>query len=120
MTVNFTGVPLCCGQTHIIINLDPTTIHLEPTKLKRRCPDEEITLTCTTTGSPIIAWRSEEYIGPGDNQLEFPSVDDIGTTRNSTYYPSAVATLTGKMNNGNDSIELTSTLQITLSAEIEM
>ena len=112
-------LPLCSGGQTQIIALGPTTIRLEPTILERRCPGEEITLTCTTTGSPILAWRSEEYIGPGDTQLEFPSVDEIGTTKNSTNYPSTVATLTNNTSNGNGSIELTSTLQITLSAEIE-
>ena len=33
------------------------------------CPGSEVTFTCRTSGSLAIAWRSNEYIGSGNNQL---------------------------------------------------
>ena len=34
------------------------------------CP-REVTFTCVTTGSPIIRWSSDQYIGTGNAQLMF-------------------------------------------------
>ena len=72
------------------------------------CPEATIVITCTTTGSSILAWMSEEFIGSG-SQLEFRSVDRIGTTQRSSSNPDTVATLTAYNNEGTI---LTSTLRI--------
>ena len=67
-------------------------------------------LTCTTTGSQILAWRSEEYIGPSGTQLEFARVDNVGDRENSHLSNSVYATLIDRSFD-----HLTSTLNITLS-----
>lgn len=72
------------------------------------CPGKTIVFTCTTTGSLVLAWTSEEYIGPG-RQLEILSTDRIGTNRSSTSNPETVANLTYF---DNDGIILTSMLSI--------
>ena len=99
--------PMCFGQANI---------RLDPTILRGRCAGDVVSLTCTTTGSPILAWKSEEYIGPGTTQLEFGGVNNVGDTVSSQRYPSTVATLTDKRP---ASSELTSTIEIILSAETE-
>ena len=40
---------------------------------QRVCPGDAITFTCVTNGSAILAWNSDDYIGQGGVQLEFPS-----------------------------------------------
>ena len=45
---------------------------------------EVMTFTCTTRGSPILAWRSDEYIGHSV-QFEFLSTDPQGYTRHNQY-----------------------------------
>ena len=77
------------------------------------CPGETISYTCTTTGSPIIAWRSEEYIEPGGTQVEFAGVNNIGDTDRSLHYPSTVATLTDNRAGSDGNLVLVSTLTIT-------
>ena len=73
------------------------------------CPEATIVFTCITTGSSVLAWISEEFIGSG-SQLEFRSVDGIGTIKQNSFNPDTVATLTAINNDG--IIELTSTLHI--------
>ena len=52
-------------------------------------PQDIITFTCTTRGSPILEWFSEEYIGTGGNRLQILS----GSNRNtSSISPDVVAT----------------------------
>ena len=58
------------------------------------CPEREITFTCTTTGSAIIAWVSNEYIEPGGAQLRLASFNRPGDMQNSTFNPNTFATLT--------------------------
>ena len=77
----------------------------------RPCPGEVLTFTCVTRGSPIIAWRSDDYIGT--TQLEFAAVDSIGATDGNQN--TAIATLTGK-NFIDGVIVLTSKLRITTSS----
>ena len=52
---------------------------------------ESVTITCMTINSSIIAWSSEEYIGKGGRQLEFVTLDAIGTT---LYDSMVIANLT--------------------------
>ena len=40
------------------------------------CPGDEITFVCETRGSSTIAWSSEEYIGPGNAQMQFSAIED--------------------------------------------
>ena len=58
------------------------------------CPEREITFTCVTTGSAIIAWVSNEYIEPDGAQLRLASFNRPGDTQNSTFNPNTFATLT--------------------------
>ena len=52
-------------------------------------PQDIITFTCTTRGSPILEWFSEEYIGTGGDRLQILS----GSNRNTSSVNSkAVAT----------------------------
>ena len=74
------------------------------------CPGGTVVFTCTTTGSSTLVWQSEEYIGSG-SQLEFRSIDPIGTLRNSTSHPDTVANLTA-----NGPLILTSVLRIVSSS----
>ena len=53
------------------------------------CSGEVVIFTCTTRGSPILEWFSEEYIGTGGDRLQILS----GSNRNtSSINPDAVAT----------------------------
>ena len=49
--------------------------------------------TCTTSGSLVMSWRSDEYIGPNGAQLEFTSADGVGRMMASSMNPSTFATL---------------------------
>ena len=53
---------------------------------------QQIIFTCITRGSPILEWFSEEYIGTGDDRLQFPSIHCIGVNKTSRIDPNAVAT----------------------------
>ena len=59
-------------------------------ELQTLCPGEEVTITCETRGSPVIAWRSEEYIGSGV-LIEFGNIHSVGYT--SYVNSNTVATL---------------------------
>ena len=73
------------------------------------CPDQDISLDCTTRGSTSIAWRSEEYIG---DQLLFSAMLQVeGESTNSSSVPSTVATLTRKYTDNGVQV-LESTLRI--------
>ena len=52
-------------------------------------PQDIIIFTCTTRGSPILEWFSEEYIGTGGDRLQILSESDRNT---SSINPDAVAT----------------------------
>lgn len=80
------------------------------------CPGEDITFTCVTRGSPIIAWQSDEYIGEGGTQLEFATFNNQGDTDSSSVNPDTVATLT--RNSNEDGVQvLESKLRVITSAE---
>ena len=61
---------------------------------ERFCPGDVISFICNTTGSSILVWTSEEYIGASGSQIEFASIDNIGITKPSLSNPDTVATLT--------------------------
>ena len=75
------------------------------------CPGEVVTFTCVTRGSPIIAWRSDDYIGT--TQLEFAAVNNVGATDGNQN--TAIATLTGNVVVGGVRV-LISELKITTSS----
>ena len=59
----------------------------------RACPGAQVNFTCMTNGSLVIAWRSDEYIGPNGAGLEFTSADGVGSRMTSPINPSTFATL---------------------------
>ena len=61
-------------------------------ELQNLCPGDEVTFTCETRGSPVIAWSSDEYIG-SNVQFEFFIVESVGTTHTSPANPNTVVTL---------------------------
>ena len=81
--------------------------------LAQVCPGETIVLTCTTTGSSILRWTSNEYIG-SSNQIEFLSAESVGTTES---MQDAVANLTANHVTGGMRV-LTSMLRITARSTI--
>lgn len=69
------------------------------------CPDEGITLNCTTVNSAGLAWRSQEYVG---GQLPLADFNKVGYDVRSSSISSTVATLTKKyMDNGMQVLEST-------------
>jgi hypothetical protein len=54
-------------------------------------PQDIIIFTCTTRGSPILEWFSEQYIGTGRDRLQISSENDRNTS-SITPGPDAVAT----------------------------
>lgn len=57
------------------------------------CPGQRVNFTCTTSGSLVLAWRSDEYIGPNGAELEFTSADGVNSTMTSRFNSDTVATL---------------------------
>ena len=76
------------------------------------CPGEPLIFTCTTIGSPFLAWSSSQYIIGTGSTLFFSSSEDVGTTKISLNGAS-VGNLT-KVNRS-DPIILESTLQFNVS-----
>ena len=83
-----------------------------PSTVQPICPGEMIEFTCTTTGSSRLSWTSDEYIGV-NRQLEFRSIDTIGSIQSSPSNPDTIANLTSV-----DGDILTSTLQIATTSTI--
>lgn len=42
-------------------------------------PQQYIIFNCVVSGSDILEWRSEEYIGRGEDTLQLLAIDEIGT-----------------------------------------
>ena len=61
-------------------------------ELQNLCPGDEVTITCETRGSSVIAWSSDEYIGT-NSQLEIRIIDNIGDRCTSSVNPNTIATL---------------------------
>ena len=64
-------------------------------------PGDTLTLTCTTNGSEIIEWISDEYIGTGNSGLGFPSSQMPGEQR---HIRNTTIILTRKDTEGNATI----------------
>ena len=45
------------------------------------CPGEPMTFTCTTVGSPLLAWSSRHYVGKDGSTFFFYKSEDVGTTK---------------------------------------
>ena len=58
------------------------------------CLGENITFTCETMGSSVIAWRSEDYIEVGGTQLAFGTFNGVGDTQTSPINSATIAILT--------------------------
>ena len=78
-------------QCIIIVSAKLFAVVLESTLNADRlvCSGEVVIFTCTTKGSPILEWFSEEYIGTGRDRLQILSESDRNT---SSINPDAVAT----------------------------
>ena len=72
-------------------------------------PGDNITFICTTIGSSIIAWSSDEYIGIGGVRLELFA---FTTSRESSQISTATAILLNTTYNSEGDIVLTSTLSL--------
>ena len=81
------------------------------------CPGDQINFTCTTRSSTIQAWKSKQYIG-GGAQLEFLSVDQPGTLRESAINPNASAVLVSVNVTENGITVIISTLSVVVSANL--
>lgn len=79
-----------------------------PQNGKFLCPDQEITLKCTTRGSASIAWMSQAYVG---DQLLLSSFRKIGYNVSSTSVSGTVATLIDNYTDSGEQV-LESTLHI--------
>ena len=65
------------------------------------CSGEVVIFTCTTRGSPILEWFSEEYIGTGGDRLQILSGSDRNT---SSVNPDAVATRINVTNDNGETV----------------
>ena len=81
---------------------------------KYACPGQEVTFTCITNGSVVVAWSSDDYIGSNGRQLEFARSNFLGARVTSTIDPNTFAELTMK----EDGLVTESQLHITVSQEI--
>ena len=75
------------------------------------CSGKLLIFTCTTRGSPILEWFSEEYIGTGGDRLQILSGSDRNT---SSINPDVVATRIN-VTNDNGITVIVSELQIIAS-----
>ena len=89
VTILIYVVTITAGYTQRIVSP-------QPSELQNLCPGEEVTITCETRGSIVIAWTSEEYIGARGTRLEFGIFHSIGNTYTSHMNPNTVATLINK------------------------
>lgn len=113
-------VSLLCTTAKLSIHVaSAQSVRITDTTLRdgqHACPDSQVTLTCKTTGSSTIAWRSATFIGGGGNQLEFANTDRTGTTQ-SISTTLTVATLTeNEVVNGEQ--VLVSTLDVLVTQNI--
>ena len=72
-------------------------------------PGDNVTFMCTTIGSSIIAWSSDEYIGRGGVRLELFA---NATSRESSQISNATAVLLSTTYNSEGDIVLTSALSL--------
>ena len=80
-----------------------------------QCVGESLIFTCETVGSSVIIWRSDDYVGEG-NQLEFASsFNSPGNREISRVYPETFAILTIDSNEDGTQM-LASELHVTVRA----
>ena len=72
-------------------------------------PGDDVTIMCTTIGSSIIAWSSDEYIGRGGVRLELFA---NATSRESSQISNATAVLLNTSYSSEGDIVLTSALSL--------
>ena len=105
----------CCFDIHVGTLV---TVLCEP-DLSPSVPDgsavyvnQPVTVQCTTTGSQAMAWRSDEYIGRGQ-QLTFNSGSAPGATDTS---PNGAQATFIRANNDNGELMLQSILRISVAS----
>ena len=103
--LNFAPVK-CMAQTTALTS----TLHSTKYGVKFAYASENVTFTCVTRGSSLMAWSSDEYIGSDGLRLEFVSIERKGINRTAGL---AVATLVESSDN-NGEITLVSQLRITI------
>ena len=89
------------------VNSQQELVTLDTTSDNSVRPGDNVTFTCTTTGSSIIAWSSDEYIGTGGLRLEVSAV----THRDNSQISPATAILLYN-SEGTGAIVLTSALSL--------
>ena len=72
------------------VNSQQELVTLDITSGNSVRPGDKVTITCTTIGSSIIAWSSDEYIGRGGMRLELFA---NATSRESSQISTATAIL---------------------------
>ena len=77
------------------------------------CPEELLTFTCTTVGSPLLGWSSLQYVRESGSPLLFSQSQDTEGDTKPSPNGASVGTLTKV--NISDPIILESTLQFNVS-----
>ena len=78
---------------------------------------QHVTFQCTAqgTGTFVLSWISDEYIGPGNNVLQISNYNVPGYRANSSMDQTTYATLSYINNTDNEIIEIGSMLNIIVS-----
>ena len=97
------------------MNTQDSDITLTRNVQSKVCSGEELTFTCVTRGSLILAWSSDEYIGGLGVQLEFTMSDTPGFLRASDDNPRTLATLISTVTDSTMRNIMVSTLRIIVS-----
>ena len=86
------------------------------------CPRDELTFTCVTNGSAILAWSSDDYIGRGGIQLLLASNRNPGyIEKNGASLMGTKATLIRKEIEENETRGiLESELEITVTSDYQI
>ena len=112
-------IPICMSIifSSVSVVLGEPIINSTPPLDDALCPDQPVSLTCETRGSPTIQWISLQYIDAGGSALDFIAANDgIGAIARSPVNSNSTATLINNtMENGTQI--LASQLNITTSAE---
>ena len=77
------------------------------------CPGDEVTFTCETRGSSVIAWTSDDYIR---DQLEFNAGDSFDETRQDSVDANTIATFINNTREEDGTRVLESQLKIVVSS----
>ena len=68
--------------------------------VKKACPSEMVSYSCSVIGSRILSWSSDAYIGTGGIRLEFSTSNPVGQRMNSQINPKISAVLTNVTDDG--------------------